>query len=180
MDNIYFYIGESLNIMALVILLINLEVLNDSGLVPIDRELEYLGHYLTLEKMRYGEDLTITYDISPCRFFLPPLTLQPIVENAVRHGLGKKTEGGTVKIKVREHPSDYRITVADDGIGFDVNAKDPFTVENSEAGYPGPENRGHVGLRNTRERIRFMCHGDLTVRSRPGKGTKVTISIPKS
>lgn len=159
---------------------INLEVLDDSGLVPIDRELEYLGHYLTLEKMRYGEDLTITYDISPCRFFLPPLTLQPIVENAVRHGLGKKTEGGTVKIKVREHPSDYRITVADDGIGFDVNAKDPFTAENSEAGYPGPENRGHVGLRNTRERIRFMCHGDLTVRSRPGKGTKVTISIPKS
>ena len=75
---------------------VNLEVLDDPGLVPIDRELECLEHYLILEKMRYGEDLKIMYDISPCHFFLPPLTLQPIVENAVRHGIGKKPEGGTV------------------------------------------------------------------------------------
>ena len=155
---------------------VNLEVLDDPGLVPIDRELECLEHYLILEKMRYGEDLKIMYDISPCHFFLPPLTLQPIVENAVRHGIGKKPEGGTVTIRVREHPSDYRITIRDDGIGFDANAKKLFTEEPD----PDIQSRRHIGLPNTRERLRLLCQGDLKVRSRPGKGTKVTICIPKS
>ena len=155
---------------------VNLEVLDDPGLVPIDRELECLEHYLILEKMRYGEDLKIMYDISPCHFFLPPLTLQPIVENAVRHGSGKKPEGGTVTIRVREHPSDYRITIRDDGIGFDANAKNLFTEEPD----PDIQSRRHIGLPNTRERLRLLCQGDLKVRSRPGKGTKVTICIPKS
>ncbi len=154
----------------------HLEVLDDPGLVPIDRELECLEHYLILEKMRYGEDLKIMYDISPCHFFLPPLTLQPIVENAVRHGIGKKPEGGTVTIRVREHPSDYRITIRDDGIGFDANAKNLFTEEPD----PDIQSRRHIGLPNTRERLRLLCQGDLKVRSRPGKGTKVTICIPKS
>ncbi len=155
---------------------VNLEVLDAPGLVPIDRELECLEHYLILEKMRYGEDLKIMYDISPCHFFLPPLTLQPIVENAVRHGIGKKPEGGTVTIRVREHPSDYRITIRDDGVGFDVDARNLFAEETE----PDIQGRRHIGLPNTRERLRLLCQGDLKVRSRPGKGTKVTISIPKS
>ena len=155
---------------------VNLEVLEDPGLVHIDHELKNLQHYLILEQMRYGEDLQIVYDISPCSFLLPPLSLQPIVENAVRHGIGKKPEGGTVTIRVREHPSDYRITIRDDGVGFDVDARNLFAEETE----PDIQGRRHIGLPNTRERLRLLCQGDLKVRSRPGKGTKITISIPKS
>ena len=67
--------------------------------VPFSREMEHVKHYLHLEQIRFGDDLHVEYDIQEDDFFLPTLTIQPIVENAVKYGVGNKEEGGTVWIE---------------------------------------------------------------------------------
>ena len=106
------------------------------------------------------------YDIQADDFSIPALTLQPIVENAVRYGVMKKEYGGTVRIVSREMPDAFVVTVADDGAGFD-----PFV--------PKADGRTHIGISNVGERLRVMCGGRLDIASTPGEGTVATISVPK-
>ena len=96
---------------------------------------------------------------------MPTLTIEPLVENAVRHGICKRDEGGTVTIRSYETDSLYVVEIEDDGVGFDVNA--------SLSG-----ERVHVGLQNVRSRL-AAYNGRLDVISEKGKGTKVTVSMPK-
>ena len=98
-------------------------------------------------------------------FRIPALTIQPIVENAIKHGLMKLPKGGTVHILSYETEKDYCILVEDDGVGFDTNAL--------------LDERKHVGLRNIRERLKVMVNGTLEIESAIGVGTKVLIKIPK-
>ena len=146
----------------------NMDALQAGDPIPFAEELEHTKEYLTLEQMRFEDKLTVRYDIQCVAFSLPPLTLEPIVENAVRHGVRGNSDGrGDVIIATRECPGHYEITVTDTGPGFDPEKlpKDP--------------GRSHIGLRNVRERLSRMCGGTLNIASEPGKGTCVTITIPK-
>lgn len=145
----------------------NMDTLNSREPIRFCRELEHTKAYLSLEKYRFGEDLDINYDIETKAFLLPPLTLQPIVENAVRHGIRETRDGkGTVTIATREYDDRIEVVVTDDGKGFDTQ-KDPDT------GKP------HIGIENVRYRLRDMCGGTLTIKSEIGQGTVAVISVPK-
>jgi len=146
----------------------NMDALQTNAPIPFAEELEHTREYLTLEQMRFEEKLTVRYDIQCEAFSLPPLTLEPIAENAVRHGVRGNSDGrGEVAIATREYPDHYEITVTDTGPGFDPEKQ------------PKDQGRSHIGLRNVRERLTQMCGGSLNIASAPGKGTCVTITIPK-
>ncbi len=137
--------------------------------VPFEDELKHTRFYLSIEKMRFGDELNVVYDIEESDFELPPISLQPIVENAVRHGLRHKTGGGTVTIRTRGTDEAYIVTVEDDGVGFDT----------STLGFQEPDSEhNRIALNNVSMRIRQMCDGTLSIESKPGAGTVVTISIP--
>ncbi len=121
----------------------NMDSLKQTKPVPFETELEHLKKYLYIEK------LNIEYDIQATDFKLPMLSVQPLVENAVKHGVGMKKKGGTVTIISRETDSAFEVIVKDDGVGFDMNApkKD--------------DGRSHVGMENTRTRLKEMCGADM-------------------
>lgn len=144
----------------------NMTALRQEELVPVSREMSLVEKYLWLEKLRFEEDLNIEYDMRAENFFLPTLSIQPIVENAVKHGVGVKLGGGTVRIASLEEADAFVVTVSDDGAGFD----------------PGKnlsDGREHVGIRNVRERVQKLCGGSLSITSREGEGTTAVIRIPK-
>ncbi len=145
----------------------NIDSLTASELVPFHKELEHVENYLYLEKLRFDERLNIIYDIYVSDFFLPTLVLQPIVENAVKHGITKRKHGGTLIIKTQELPHCIQIIVTDDGVGFDTKT--------------GPNDGiSHIGIENVRSRLQMQCGGKLNIESNVGKGTRVIIEIPKS
>lgn len=145
----------------------NMDALSSDKPIRFPKELDYTRAYLNLEKLRFEDDLNVEYDID-CKFFeIPALTLQPMVENAVRHGIRETPDGrGTVKISTREYSDRYEIKVEDDGIGFDVNK-------------PDPSHEAHIGIQNVRERLARVCGGTLEIHSEIGKGTTAVLSIPK-
>ena len=98
-------------------------------------------------------------------FVLPALSVQPLVENAIKHGLMRLETGGTVVIRSYETPTHFCVEVRDDGVGFDTNA--------------AIDEKKHVGLRNIRGRLKAMVNGDLLLESQPDAGTKAVIMIPK-
>lgn len=144
----------------------NLSSLSGASMIPFKQELSHTRHYLELEKMRFGERIRVIYTIIDGDFDMPPLTLQPIVENAVRHGITKREGGGTIRITALETKDAYIITVADDGVGFDQE-KMP------------QDGREHIGMDNVRRRLHAQCKGSLSVRSTPGTGATAVITIPK-
>lgn len=144
----------------------NLSSLQNDHLVPFPQELEHTRVYLSIEQVRFGEDLTVEYDIQYSDFLIPSLSVQPLVENAVRHGICGKEDGG--KVTIRSHKADGKIliTVTDDGVGFDTNAKPQ-------------DGRIHVGLESVSQRLELLCGGRMIVDSAPGYGTVVTIALPE-
>ena len=144
----------------------NMDSLTQKTPIDFEKELDHVKNYADIEQLRFGERLKIEYDISAAGFKIPPLTLQPLVENAIKHGVNQKSEGGTVRICAREEQDAYVITVADDGVGFDVN-------ETANDG------RSHVGLKNIRVRLQEMCGAAVDVKSEHGSGTTVTVTVPK-
>ena len=109
--------------------------------------------------------MNIEYKIEATEFVLPALSVQPLVENAIKHGLMRLETGGTVKIHSYETPAYFCVAVTDDGVGFDTAA--PI------------DEKKHLGLRNIRGRVKAMVDGDLMLESTPGVGTKAVIMIPK-
>ncbi|MBR5090622.1 MAG: histidine kinase [Ruminiclostridium sp.] len=145
----------------------NMDSLKQTTPVPFEKELEHLKNYLYIEKLRFDDLLNIEYDIKTTAFEVPLLSIQPLVENAVKHGVGMKEDGGTVTIATRETDSAYEVIISDDGVGFDTNA------EKKDDG------RSHVGMENTRKRLKDMCGADIAITSEVGVGTTVTVTIPK-
>ena len=145
----------------------NMDSLSQTEPIPFASELEHTKAYLELEQLRFPAELDVRWDLSCTDFLLPTLTLQPLAENAVRHGIrGSSSGAGTVTISTRETPEHYEITVEDDGVGFDPAAE-------AADGMP------HIGLTNVRERLRRVCGGELRIDSAPGEGCRATILIPK-
>lgn len=132
------------------------------------QELVHTQNYLALQKLRFGDDLTIVYDLECETFSLPTLTLQPLVENAVTHGIRQTESGrGTVAIRTREMEDHYEVSVVDDGVGFDSSAA-------------ATGSGSHIALENIRARLARVSGGSLRIVSAPGMGTTATILIPKA
>ena len=132
--------------------------------ILMSQEMEHVHHYISIENVRFP-DMTFTFEMNSEDFHIPALTIQPIVENAIKHGLMKLPKGGTINVVSYETDTDYYISITDDGVGFDTSAL--------------LDERKHVGLRNIRERLRVMVNGTLEIKSTVGVGTKVVIKIPK-
>lgn len=141
------------------------------SIVPFEEEFENVRCFLRLEKIRYGNKLNVLYDLEEEDFEIPILTLQPIVENAVKHGVGNKKGGGTVYISTACDNDNIIIKVKDDGVGVSAKSIDDIPVLH--------DGKSHVGLTNVKERIEIMTGGSLEFYSEKGKGTVVTIKIPK-
>lgn len=147
----------------------NMDSLRSKVPVPFSRELAHVKHYLHLEQIRFGDELHVEYDIREDDFFLPTLTIQPIVENAVKYGVGNKEEGGTVWIETHRDGDQIVVTIRDDGIGFDVDEIEHIPIQK--------DGRTHIGLSNVKHRIEKMVNGTMTIRSRKETGTEVKITL---
>ena len=145
----------------------NMNAIGVNECIPFDKELMHAKSYLYIEGLRKGDKLSVEYDLKTTDFNIPPLALETIVENAVRHGIALKREGGTVRISTYENENEYVVVVEDDGVGFDVNEKQ------------SDDSRSHIGIENTISRMKRMCNGDVNIYSEIGKGTKVELIIPK-
>ena len=143
----------------------NLSSLTDVKLIPFEDELMHIETYISLEKLRFDDRINVIYDLKTTDFNVPVLSIQPIVENAIKHGILKKVEGGTLKISTYEAEDSYVIVIEDNGVGF--NNDDVKKEEN------------HYGIDNIKYRIKNMCNGSLDIKSVINKGTIATITLKK-
>ena len=141
----------------------NFGEIDNTRLIRVSKELEHTEYYIGIEKVRFP-DIEFITEITCCDFSIPALTIQPIVENAVKHGVLKREAGGTVKVKTYETDCSYFISVKDNGVGFDVSEL---------------QRENHIGLRNIKSRLDAMCGGVLHIESIVGVGSKITVEIPK-
>ena len=132
--------------------------------ILMSQEMEHVHHYINIENVRFPE-MTFSFEMNSNDFLIPALTIQPIVENAIKHGLMKLQKGGTVRVVSYETETHYCVLVEDNGVGFDTGEL--------------LDDRKHVGIRNIRGRLTAMVNGTLEIESKIGVGTKVLIKIPK-
>ncbi len=144
----------------------NLDALTQNELIPMEKELEHIKQFAYLQIMRFGNLIKMEYDLKVKNFFVPTLTIEPLVENAINHGIIERENGGTITISSIETENSYVIHIVDDGVGFDVNL------------LPN-DNRTHIGIENVRKRLKAQCEGCLLIESTVGVGTTATVTIPK-
>lgn len=144
----------------------NLDAIDNPRPISIEKELEHVKSYVALEQMRFGDRVKVEYDIQDTDIQLPAMTLQPIVENAIKHGITKKEEGGTVRISSFDNGKEDIICIEDDGVGFNIHEKSKRPLQS-------------IALNNIQERIYVFCNGTLDIDTKIGQGTKVTIHLPK-
>ena len=142
----------------------NLDSLTQTKLVPFEKEMEHTRTYTAIEQMRFPS-IHITYDLEDTAFRVPALTVQPLVENANRHGVRIRVNGEII-VRSRREGDAHMVMIRDNGKGFDVDAALKLDSE-------------HIGLRNVRERVEQMCGGEMTIESKPGEGTTVTLYFPE-
>ncbi len=139
----------------------------------LDKELKLLEAYLYIEKTRFGDRLNVEYDLDETlNFRIPPLILQPLVENAVIHGLLKSIAGGTVKISILRQGNEAVFTVTDNGVGMERKQLDCLLEENPKT--------GGIGVWNINQRLKMLYNRGLSIKSEKGKGTQVSFSLPLS
>lgn len=143
----------------------NMASIEEKKMIPFEDELNHTKTYLALEVMRF-KNLSVRYDIQTTSFMCPPLSLQPLVENAVKHGILKKRGGGNLIISTKETNDSFIIEVQDNGVGFDPNS---YALDNAV----------HIGINNVRDRISNMAGGSLNISSVIGEGSKAIIFLPK-
>ena len=143
----------------------NMDSLTLKQCIQFETELKHVKTYWSLEEKRFGDKIRAVYDIQENSFMLPSLAIQPIVENAVKHGM-RKGKQLTVTIRTYSDVNNYYVEINDDGRGFDVNA-----FEN--------DGKSHIGIKNVQQRLKMMCGGELMVNSVPDQGTDAVIKIPK-
>lgn len=144
----------------------NLTSVSETGLINFDKELRHIETYLSLEQMRFDERLKVEFDIKCKNFLVPPLSIQPLVENSVKHGLMQKIEGGIITIKTYETEESYIVEIIDDGVGFDVNSLKE-------------DDSNHIGLNNIKYRLSTMCNAELNIESTIDVGTRAIVKFIK-
>lgn len=149
------------------------DVNNTQALVPLDDELNLTRSYLFIEKERFGERLQIEWEIDDTvNVKIPPLSIQPIVENAVRHGVLKRIEGGTIRIQIKDTKMHTEIAIVDDGVGIEQEKLQAILGDT-------PSTTGSIGVANTNRRLKKLYGKGLDITSTPNIGTTVTFRIPK-
>lgn len=140
----------------------NFTAIVKEDMILFTEELEHTRAYLAVERTRYENKLFVCFDTLHTRFRLPLLTLQPVVENAVKHGLDPSFVPLSITVRTRETENGSEITVEDTGPGY----------------APADDDEPHIALANIRERLALMCGGELTIRTGDKGGTVVTITVP--
>lgn len=153
-----------------------------SDMIPLGKELEITQAYLTIQKLRFADKLNVLISIRENTRDIPvmKLLLQPLVENAVYHGLEPKTGPGTLFIGARLEKGDLLISIYDDGVGMPSGRLAALQEELERPAASGKAETAHIGLLNVQHRIRLrygMPYG-LTLHSTPGGGTRVTVRVP--
>lgn len=143
----------------------NMRSIERKGPIPFEEEYQHIRTYLSLEQIRF-RTLEIRYDIAVSNFTLPPLTVQPLVENAVKHGVTKQRGGCCVTLSTWETETAWCIQVEDNGVGFDP-------------AHYREDGKVHIGIQNVHQRLKNMVGGTLSLTSAPGEGTTARITIPK-
>ena len=142
----------------------NIQNIEEDGLIDFTTELEQVKDYVALEQLRFEDRIIFETDIETTSFQIPPLTIQPIVENAIKHGIIEQGKSGVIVLATRRDKDFIEIVIADDGVGFDLKM-----LEKSQS----------VGIRNVRYRVENMLDATLEYDSTIGEGTTVTIRIPQ-
>lgn len=149
------------------------DVKNTQAFIPFSEEIEITKSYLYIQKQRFGDRLQIIWEIDEdVDFNIPPFTIQPLVENALIHGILKLPSGGSICIRVLNKETHYEVSIIDDGVGMDeekikkiLNGKD-----NPDIG---------IGIKNTNRRLHRVYGVGLQIKSVMNKGTTVTFHVPK-
>lgn len=141
----------------------NFTALATTELISFSEELNHTKAYISTELLLFGDRLSVEYDTAFTSFRLPPLTLQPIVENAIKYGVGKGHSPGHIIVRTRSVDNGAKVIVEDDGAGYN----------------PRSDGEAHIGLLNVRERLEIMCGGTLEIAPRSSGGTVVTVFVPK-
>ncbi|MGX8704862.1 MAG: sensor histidine kinase [bacterium] len=142
----------------------NFTAIASEDTIPFHDELEHTRAYLAVEQAQYDDSLHVNFDTPHTLFRIPPLTLQPIVENAVKHGMKSSIDPIRILVVTRKTETASELIVEDNGPGFDPNVDD-----NDEP---------HIALNNIRHRLELMCNGTLEISPREGGGTSVKVTIP--
>ncbi|MCL6663048.1 hybrid sensor histidine kinase/response regulator [Paenibacillus amylolyticus] len=151
---------------------ISFNYLNTGELVKLSYELELVEAYLFIEKTRFEDRLSVVLNVEPdLPLLLPPLSIQPLIENAVRHGLLSRNVGGTLCLSITRHEGYTRIEVKDNGKGME-----PEKVV--ELLHATPGGKGGIGIVNTNRRLMQRYGQGLSIVSEPGEGTMVSFDIP--
>ena len=140
----------------------NFNAVASDSTIPFSAELEHTRAYLAVEQAQFEDMLLVEYDTPVTNFRLPPLTLQPLVENSVKHGMNPYSGPLHVSVRTRRTEAGIEVIVEDNGPGFD----------------PDDESKPHTTLANIRQRMEMMCGGSLAIRPRDGGGTVATVTIP--
>ncbi|MGN0316518.1 MAG: sensor histidine kinase [Lachnospira sp.] len=141
----------------------NIKILETDGFIDFVEELEQVEDYVALEQVRFGDAIEFEEDIQETRFKIPPLTIQPLVENAIKHGLVEHNRSGVISLTTRKNGDNIEIIVADNGAGFEI---DNYNSTDS------------VGIKNVKFRLKNMVDGELQISSIVGEGTEVIIRLP--
>lgn len=142
----------------------NIRSLEQSAPVPFEQELDHIKYYVRLEQLRYGDKLRVVYSINNIDFQVPTLSLQTLVENAIRHGVSPKPEGGLVVVQTERGNGCSVVRIIDNGVGFDPDMHS--------------QNADSIGLANSKKRMEVMMNAVFDIQSIPGKGTTISIHIP--
>lgn len=138
-------------------------LINESEMIPFQQEIALIKSTLELEKLRFPNNFVYQLDLGEMDFDIPPLTVQPIVENALLHGLRRTGHHGRLNISTAQAGDAIVLTVTDDGLGFDTNILDKTQA---------------IGLKSLTRRIETMAGGTVTVQSQLGQGTQVVVTLP--
>ena len=142
---------------------VNLRSVRQTEPIPFEIEKQHTETYLKLEKMSMEDKLDYAFDCETTDFMIPVLALQPLVENAVKHGISESVGGGKVTVTTRRENGQVIVAVTDNGAGFDTERPD--------------DGHTHIGIENVRERLRMQCGGTLEIKSKVGEGTTAIIRL---
>ncbi|MFC0329097.1 histidine kinase [Paenibacillus sepulcri] len=145
---------------------------NVEKVVPLEYELELVRSYLYIEKERFGERLRVAWELDEAQdLMIPPLSLQPLVENAVRHGLMRRKSGGEIRICVKLDGQFAEISIVDNGVGMDEETRQRIIAQTNVPS-------GGIGLPNTHRRLKQIYGKGLRITSEPDRGTTISFIIP--
>ena len=143
----------------------NMNALSNGNFILFEQELRHIENYVYVEKLRFEDRLRVHYNIETKDFFVPSLSIQPLVENAIEHGITKKIDGGDVWIDVYRMEDSFVVEIRDNGVGFDTRILDTASPS--------------VAIKNIKDRINIIDGASFVIESKVNEGTKCVITIPK-